>query len=534
MKRFTDLYLALDSTTRTTEKISLLVNYFKSSTAQDSIWALYFLSGRRFKSLISTKKIRAWSLELIGLPEWLFEDCYEAVGDLAETIALLMPQKSVTTMGSLHEWIENKLLALRNAADNKQKEIMVNAWQSLTLDSCFIWNKLIMGNFRVGMSHLLVIKAIANLANLPENVIAHRLMGSWVPNEMFWHALINPLTLEHNHSRPYPFYLAYPLTEQISDLGNIHEWQIEWKWDGIRAQIIKRQNEIFIWSRGEELINEKFPELINAAQRLPNEIIIDGEILPWQSNQVANFAQLQRRISRKNLTKKILEDIPVIFLAFDILEHEGKDIRNLTLSNRRILLESTINYCNQSHLKLSPILKSNNWNELSVMQKSARSHRTEGLMLKYLQGYYLTGRKRGEWWKWKIDPYTIDAVLVAAQRGHGRRSSLYTDYTFAIWAGKVLVPLAKAYSGLTDSELHQIDAFIRHNTLQRFGPVRTVKPILVFELAFEGIQQSTRHKSGFAVRFPRILRQRLDKTAEQADNIDTLTELFTSHTQQKI
>ena len=531
MQKFTELFIALDSTTKTSEKINLLSTYFSQASTYDAIWALFFLSGRRLKQLVQTKKLREWALELIQLPLWLFEDSYEAVGDLAETIALLLPanNNAQDTM-SLHEWVEQKLLKLRKAPEDEQKAIIFSAWQLFTPESCFIWNKLILGNFRVGVSQPLIIKALAKFTNLPENVLAHRLMGQWEPTEHFWYELIHPDILQNNYSRPYPFYLAYPLTSTIDTLGDIDQWQVEWKWDGIRAQIIKRDQQLFIWSRGEELINESFPELMEAAAALPEGTVIDGEILPWQMepDRVGEFAQLQRRITRKKLTKRLLQEVPIIFIAFDILEYKGSDLRQENLRERRLNLINLFTQLNAScALRLSTPLNVNNWEQVRQLQASARTHKVEGVMLKYLNGAYLTGRKRGEWWKWKIDPYTIDAVLIAAQRGHGKRSSLYTDYTFGLWAGEKLVSFTKAYSGLTDEELHQVDAFIRRNTVERFGPVRTVKPKLVFELAFEGIQRSTRHKSGFAVRFPRILRQRLDKTIEQADSLTNLETLLT-------
>ena len=304
----------------------------------------------------------------------------------------------------------------------------------------------------------------------------------------------------------------------MTDLGEASEWQAEWKWDGIRSQLICREDQLFVWSRGEELITDKFPEFDAFREALPPGTVIDGEILPFHNDQPLSFAKLQTRIGRKNLTKKVLKDAPVILMAYDLLEWQGEDIRERPLLERRQLLE-TLHAQVKEHVPsfwLSTIVESADWKELKALRKDSRTYYAEGFMLKRRSSPYQVGRKRGDWWKWKVEPLTVDAVLINAQKGSGRRAGLFTDYTFAVWDDRVegdrkLVPFTKAYSGLTDQEMRKVDNFVKRNTKEKFGPVRAVTPELVFEIAFEGIQRSTRHKSGVAVRFPRILRQRLDK-----------------------
>ncbi|MFO7445769.1 MAG: ATP-dependent DNA ligase [Ignavibacteriaceae bacterium] len=522
MKQFAELFRNLDETTKTNAKIEALVEYFGSSQPENIIWTVSFLTGRKPKQVVPTRKLREWSAEIAGIPKWLFDECYSTVGDLAETITLLLPNTGSSTNIPLHTWVEEKLLPLRKESEENQKREIISSWMQMSSKERFVWNKLITGGFRVGVSAKIVIKALTNFSGIDESVISHRLMGNWNPTANFYNQLISHNTKDADISRPYPFYLAYQLDDDVEKLGDITEWQAEWKWDGIRSQLLKREDEVFIWTRGEDLINERFPELYEMAKFLPNGTVIDGEIISWKDNKPLPFSGLQKRIGRKNLTKKIIEEVPVVIIAYDILEYKCEDIREKELSERRKILSTAVNNLADSKMILSPVVEKNSWKELRLIREESRSRSVEGLMLKRKSSSYKVGRRKGDWWKWKIDPLTVDAVLIYAQQGHGRRSTLYTDYTFAVWKGEELVPFAKAYSGLTDEEIRKVDEFIRKNTLEKFGPVRTVKPVLVFELAFEGIQKSTRHKSGVAVRFPRISRWRHDKTIKDADNLETI------------
>ena len=530
MKAFADLYAALDATTRTTAKVRAMVDYFTTAEPADAAWALFFLSGRKVRQVVPTRKLAGWAIESAEIAPWLFEECYHAVGDLAEAIALLLPAPLASSDRPLHEWVEQVLLPLRGADEAAQRQALLAAWAALDAGSAqgpqrFVWNKLITGAFRVGVSQQLLTRALAEVSGLEAQVMAHRLMCAWEPTPAFYRSLIAPEATGEHHSRPYPFFLASPLEAEVHTLGPVHDWQAEWKWDGIRAQLIRRAGQVFLWSRGEELITERFPELAELGGRLPEGTVIDGEVLPWRDG-VMPFAQLQRRIGRKTLGRKLLAEVPVVLMAYDLLESGGNDLRETPLRQRRQSLERLAEAVASERLLLSSLVVGENWDDLAGQRSTSRDRLVEGLMLKRLGSPYRVGRVRGDWWKWKIHPLTIDAVLVYAQQGSGKRASLYTDYTFAVWDNGALVPVAKAYSGLTDEEIRQVDAFIRKNTMEKFGPVRSVAAELVFELAFEGIQRSSRHKSGIAVRFPRILRWRADKKAADADTLQRVRALL--------
>jgi DNA ligase-1 len=526
MKYFAQLIRELDRTTKTNEKINALVKYFNSASEEDKTRAIAFLTGNRPPRAVNLTKVQQWAAETAGIPGWLFDECYESVGDLAETISLLVSNPDSESDKPLSWYIHHRLLQLKNMNEAEQKETMIKTWKELNQVECFVWNKLSTGGFRIGVSKQIVIIAFARYSDVDAKTIAHRLMGYWKSGENFYKRLVSDKKENEDSSKPYPFYLASQLDMKPEDLGEIAEWHIEWKWDGIRAQLIKRENEIFIWSRGNELINDRFPELLDASVFLPDGIAIDGEILAFKEKLPLPFAELQKRIGRKHVTKKILTEAPAAFICFDLLEYNNEDIRMSPLEERINLLGKVLGKETSDKLILSVPVEPKDWNELRKIRDESRKRKVEGMMLKRKNSVYKVGRKRGDWCKWKIDPLVIDAVLIYAQKGHGRRAGLYTDYTFAVWKDKALVPFAKAYSGLTDEEIRKVDNFVKDNTVEKFGPVRSVKPQLVFELAFEGIQKSTRHKSGVAVRFPRINRWRHDLKIEDAGSIKSILEMI--------
>ncbi|HKT60709.1 MAG TPA: ATP-dependent DNA ligase [Gemmatimonadales bacterium] len=544
MRAFARLYTELDLTTATHEKVAALVRYFRAAPPADAAWAVHFLIGRRPKGLIGRSKLRAWAAAEAGIADWLFEESQQAVGDLAETITLLLPDSdppselplpsfrpSVLPSSSrpLAYWVEQRLLPLRDQDEAGQRRELVSAWRELARDERYVWNKLITGSFRVGASARLVVRALSQVSGVDEGTVAHRLMGAWEPTAEFFERLVAPDTRDADLSRPYPFYLAHPLEEHPSVLGEPGEWLAEWKWDGIRAQLLRRAGRTFLWSRGEELLSGRFPEVEEAGALLPDGTVIDGELLPWTGDTPLPFAQLQRRIGRKTLGRKILSEVPVVLVCYDLLEERGIDLREQPFVERRERLDRLLRATGSAgRLRLSPAIEAATWDDLGAARGRSRACGAEGLMLKRRASPYGVGRRRGDWWKWKLDPHSIDAVLMYAQPGSGRRAGLYTDCTFGVWDGPTLVPFAKAYTGLTDEEIRKVDAFVRRNTIEKFGPVRTVRPELVFELAFEGIQRSTRHKSGVAVRFPRIARWRTDKRPEQADTLETVRALIDS------
>jgi DNA ligase-1 len=526
MRAFSELYENLDSTTSINAKVVALVRYFRSAPPGDAAWAAWFLSGRRLKRVIGRSALRQWLLELSGLPEWLLEETHAEVGDLAETIALLVDGDATPPASdvSLEVWLD-RLLSLTNTTPERQRDCVTGWWRELDARGRFLLNKLLTGELRVGVSSGMVERALAEVTALPRPVIAHRLMGNWQPDATFWNSLGAAADAGGDATRPYPFCLAAPLESGLESLGEVADWLIEWKWDGIRAQVLHRRDGVHIWSRGEELITERFPEIAASARRLPLDTVIDGEILVWRDGAVRPFGELQTRIGRKKLSAKILADMPVRLLAYDLLELEGEDVRGLALWQRRERLERLLVQFN-AEIEISPVVAAANWAGLAEQREQSRARCVEGMMLKRRDSTYGSGRQRGVWWKWKIEPYSFDGVLVYAQLGRGRRANLLTDYTFAVRDGERLVPVAKAYSGLTDPEILRLDRWIRQNTVERFGPVRSVKPELVFEIAFEGINESTRHKSGIAVRFPRIARWREDKPVAEANTLEDLRGLL--------
>ena len=529
MKRFAALFAEIDASTRTNDKVDAMARYFAAADHADAAWAVYFLGGNRPKRLIPARRLATWAGEEADVPDWLFEECYHAVGDLAETIALLLPVAGTESDRPLHAWIRDHLIPLATSSEEAQRVAILGAWRALEGMERLVWNKLITGSFRVGVSQQLVVRALSRVSGIEEGVVAHRLTGAWDPKPESYSRLLSGDTSDADTSRPYPFYLAYALESPIEELGAPTEWQVEWKWDGIRAQLLRRNDQTFLWTRGEELVTERYPEIAEAGGWLPNGTVLDGEIMPWRDGKPLPFAHLQRRIGRRAPGAKIRAEVPVVLISYDLLELDGVDVRERPLSWRRAELTRVIAGARaESRIMVSPVEVVEGWDDVRAAHVRSRELCAEGLMLKRADSVYGVGRRKGGWWKWKVVPHTVDAVMVYAQAGHGRRASLHTDYTFAVWDGDVLVPFAKAYSGLTDVEIRQLDAWIRRNTTEKFGPVRAVKPEHVFELAFEGIQPSPRHKSGIAVRFPRILRWRTDKTAKDADTISTLRAIMAS------
>ncbi|PIB37909.1 ATP-dependent DNA ligase [Maribacter sp. 4G9] len=555
MKRFAQLIKTLDSTNKTTVKVDALTQYFLEANDTDKVWTIAILSHRRPPRPVNTTLLREWASELSNIPLWLFEESYHIVGDLAETIALVVPSAKSSTEKTLTQFLKEMIL-LKRKSDHEKKAYLFENWKVLDYYERFVFTKLITGGFRIGVSQKLMTRALSMATKIDEDILAYKLMGNWDPDKISFQQLI----LEENKtdylSKPYPFYLAYALEEVPESLGDVNEWAIEHKWDGIRSQVILRNDELFVWSRGEELVTDKYPEFEQFIGVIPNGTVIDGEILPYPKGLIGTFNDLQKRIGRKTVSNSLLVKIPVILKAYDLLEWKGKDIREKPFSERRQLLEAlfgTVASARFSHqkskatgqsgsgvtersrsdlpLQLSETMQFTSWEQVAKERELSREKHSEGLMLKRKDSPYLVGRKKGDWWKWKVDPLTIDAVLTYAMRGHGRRSNLFTDYTFALWdeneeGKRELVTFAKAYSGLTDAEFRKLDAWIKKNTLERFGPVRSVTPHHVFEIAFEGIAHSKRHKSGVATRFPRMLRWRQDKSIHEANSLEELKNLI--------
>jgi DNA ligase-1 len=582
MRDFARLYQQLDASTATGDKLAALRGYFATAPAEDAAWAAWFLAGGKPRQAVPTVLLRTLAAQQAGIDAWLFEECYQTVGDLAETIAHVLPPPTAGDDAPLAHWVTQELLPLRGLPAPEQAVRVAAHWARLDAAGRFLYVKLIGGGFRVGVSRLLVQRALAAHAGLDDKLLAQRMMGftDSAPTAERWQALLAPDTgAPLDAGQPYPFYLAHPLQVPLAELparlGPPQHWLLEWKYDGIRAQLVRRAGGVWVWSRGEELVTDRFPEIVGAAQVLPPGTVLDGEILAWQPGapQPLPFAKLQQRFARKTLTKKVLAEVPVVFVAYDLLEHGGADLREATQQLRREALHALLPAPPAAAvLRLSPLLFADDWPAADALRRSARERGVEGFMLKHRQARYGVGRRKAGlvtadvaadermpdaaagWWKWKLDPLSVDAVLVYAQAGHGRRANVYTDYTFAVWnrppadaaeaqavleaiarrepapardsPGLQLVPFAKAYSGLTDEEFRAVDRVIRATTLEKFGPVRSVKPSLVFEIGFEGLNASPRHKSGIAVRFPRMLRIRHDKPLHEADTLAVLQALM--------
>ena len=554
MKAFAALYAALDASTATNDKVAALRGYFASAQPADAAWAVYFLAGGKPRQTVPTALLRATACRAAGLPDWLFEESYQAVGDLAETIAHVLPPPRRRSELGLAAWIEQRLLPLRGQPPQAQADALAAWWDELDAPGRFLLTKLIGGGFRVGVSKLLVQRALAETFGLDPKLVAQRLMGytdAKVQPSAARFAVLHAAQAAADPGQPYPFFLAHALAGDPAPLGPAADWLAEWKYDGIRAQLVRRDGGCWIWSRGEELMTERFPEVVAQAAALPDGTVLDGELLVWDGAAPAPFQRLQQRINRKTLSKKLLADAPVRFVAYDLLEGQSRDQRDEPLHRRRERLEAL---CAEHGLALSPRVTADDWPALAALREQARARGVEGLMLKGLDSRYGSGRTKadGAWWKWKVDPLSVDCVLIYAQAGHGRRASVYTDYTFAVWnrpprdaaeaqavvetiarrepaqpGALQLVPFAKAYSGLSDAEFARVDRIIRAHTLEKFGPVRSVRPTLVFELGFEAVNRSTRHKSGIAVRFPRMLRIRDDKPLHEADSLEQLRAMLT-------
>lgn len=525
MRHFADLINALETTNKTNAKIDAIIDYLERAPDEDKVWFIALFTGKRPKRNVNTNYMKEWALAITGLPLWLFQESYSSVGDLGETLSLILPPPQERIDRTLSQWM-NDIVHLKDQTEQEKKEFVLNSWNGLDYTERLIFNKLIGGSFRIGVSDKTLINALTKFSGQESSALMHSLMGKWQPGEASFHELISAENINPDNSKPYPFCLAYPLEKELPELGEPADWLAEYKWDGIRGQIIRRNDEVFIWSRGEELVTEQFPEIMETVQAMKGNFVLDGEILAVKEGKVLNFNELQKRLNRKSLPKKMLSEIPIEVFAYDLLELENNDLREKPISGRRAMLEELLLNEAPENIHLSQSIDFEKWEDLNLIREHSREVNSEGLMLKQKNSPYHSGRKKGDWWKWKINPFTIDAVLIYAQKGSGRRSAYYTDYTFAVKNGDALVTIAKAYSGLTDKEIMEVSKFVTKNAIEKFGPVRTVKAELVFEIAFEGIGFSNRHKSGVALRFPRIVRWRKDKTVDEIDNLEEIKKLI--------
>lgn len=529
MRRFSQLHDELDHTTETAAKVAAMVTYLNDVPAGDAAWAVFLLTGQRLKRLIPGKVLMDWALKASGLPAWLFADCQNAVGDSAETVSLLLDRSLAGTADAtvpLHDWIEDRIESLRKLPADERETLVLPWWSTLMRSEIFLLNKLLTGSFRTGVPRSLVVQALAEIAGLPTTTISHRLAGQWTPSAAWFQSLLGEHRAADDRSRPYPFFFASPLERAPDILGPRQAWQAEWAWDGSRCQLINRDGAVFLWTGDEDLVTECYPELsAMAAGSLPDGAVIDGKILAWNEDGVLPAAVLQRRAGRSKVSKRLLDEAPVCFLAHDLLEEGGVDLRQHPLSERRPRLEALALQVGKP-LMISPTIDAESWDDLEAIRLSARQRKAEGLLLKSKTSLYGAGRQQGDWWTWKADPLNLKTVLIYAEAGSGHRAGLFTDYTFGVWRGEELVPVVKASSGLSEEEIATLDRWVRKNTMERFGPVRHVEPYHVFELAFDGISASPRRKSGVSLRFPRITRWLTETAPADADRLEQVKALL--------
>ena len=422
MRRFARLFQRLDRSTATLEKRAALIDYFREAAPEDAVWALFLLSGRKLARIAQSGELRGWIARESGIAPWLVDESYAHVGDLAETLTLLLddPAPPERVEAPLRHWVEDVLLPLRGKDPETRRLAVVAGWHALPSTERLLFNKLLTGSLRVGVSQRLVQTALAELTGIDIARLAQRMMGDWPPTPEFLAGLLQPEVTLADTQQPYPFFLASPLESPPDTLGEIGEWLLEWKWDGIRLQLIRRGNTTALWSRGEERLDGRFPEIEAAAHRLPEGCVLDGELVVWMEGRVQPFAALQKRIGRLKPGPKLLTDAPVAMLVYDLLEHEGVALREQPLQARREVLARVIAQTGDPRFVLSDEVHAASWQDAALRREQARELGVEGLMLKRRDSVYQAGRRRGDWWKWKIDPLTIDAVLVYAQSGSGR------------------------------------------------------------------------------------------------------------------
>lgn len=545
MTDFVALIDDLDATRSTNEKIDLIAAYLHSAPPADAAWAAWLLTDQRRRRTVSSRALREIFLDHASIPEWLVDESYAHVGDTAETVTLLIgagylspaddpdsPDGDTAPDGPeqpLHAWMERAIPELRGLDAGARAERVVSWWRSVPRTHLFVLNKLLTGGFRLGVSRATVVKALARVAEVPASAVTLAVTGGFEPSERFIASLRT--SAAHDPGRPYPFFLASPLPPEMVGETPTDSWRIEWKWDGIRAQLIRRDGTTAIWSRGEEIVTSQFPEIADAVSALPDGTVLDCELVAWRDSAPRPFHDLQRRLGRSRVGAKLLREVPVTAIVFDCLEADGRDIREEPIEARLAARDRVLDAARRSGERAAILRTSDpvvvaDWEELERERRASAERNVEGFLLKRHGSPYRSGRRRGDWWKFKRDPFTLDAVLIYAQAGTGKRANLFTDYTFALRDGDALVPFAKAYSGLSNDEIAELDRWIRRNTVERFGPVRSVRPERVFEIAFEGIGPSSRHKSGVATRFPRIVRPRPDKPAGEANTLDDARRLI--------
>ncbi len=590
MIHFTRLFNELDETNHTVEQLAALERYFKAAPAADAAWALHLLIGAKAPRALKNSQLREWISTVADLPTWLVDESCETVGDIAETLALLLPDPPTVPAGgslALHRLITERLLPLAGLGPEARRDLVVTTWRELDGAQRFIWNKLITGSFRIGVSRTQVARALGKTAGVSASVMAHRLLGFQEPTEAAFRALLAAESANENFG-PYPFQTANaiksaepagdptiesldlfprlvgapgtgPTITRPEELGSASDWQAEWLLDGLRVQVMRRGDAVLIWSQDEELLNPEFPEIAEAAQLLPDGTVLDGDLVVWPASDVCpgTRADIQQRLSHATPGAGLQRKLPVVFIAQDIIEAAEIDQRGRPLLARRRQLAEVLAPAADRHretqatrpasgstdgsqmdlfgsppaaaahhapfrFRAASLVSFGSWEQLASLRREARDHGAAGLILKRTESCYGASVETSAWWIWPIEPLRINAVLIAALPGHGNSPRAFSDYTFAVWCDDELVPFAKTGTGLTEIGFRAMDDFIRAHITGKFGPVRSVKAELVFELEFDSVQTSTRHKSGLVVRSARIHRRRPELSAAEADTLEAL------------
>lgn len=523
MKRFAELCAILESTANAREKMAALTVYFQDAPPPDAIWAIRLLLGWKPSRIATSQTLRRWARECVQFPDWLFEESCAAVGNLLETLALLIPLPDTPGDVPLHVRMQRDLLPLRDLTENEQRAAVSAAWTQMDAQQRFVWNTLLTGGFRPHVSEKTLIRALSAWRGLPTTVLACRLKQEWEPTVAGYRALFSHDIAALDSSQLYPFQRWYEEPPARGASGAIGDWRIDWHRNGMRAQLIKRGSSVFLWSDDHVIVNDTFPEICEAMAAMTDGTVLDGVITAWSADGPLHRAELERRMKRKRLTKKFKHEVPVRYWVYDLLEIQGEDVRTQPFRQRIHQAAGIIPTEVGSVIHLAEPLEAASWHRLHALRNDARRHGADGVLLRrWTASACPSTRKADQWRVWKADPLTAPVVLVYVQALNAASGQRSVEGTFAAWDGGDLVPVAKTSAGFSDEDVNAIEEFAKQHTVERFGPVRSLKAELVFTLAFDSVSLSTRRKSGLVLHHPRVAGRLLDASIHDAERIAIL------------
>jgi len=540
MKAFADLWATLEGQLSEARSAQILARYLQQTSAEDAAWAIYLLCGKKPKKLLSARELVEYFLQTSGTPGWLFWESDDVVGDVNETIALLNDtfmdetasqqnrnENSHPQQNSLAFWMENQLNTLAEVAQSQRPAFLGNCWQKLGYREAFIINRILTGTWKSNLPLKTIAQALSIVSGQEPMTLMHRLKADWLPNKVFYAKLIAEDQPTFQTEQKFSFGEFKPLEESsIESLGAVEDWWLAWQWEGLRVQCIRRADDCFLWSQNGELVTDRFPELHEMAQKLPEGTILEGVIVACSGQAPLPLADLQPRLGGKSVNRKMMESCPVAFVATDLQLLANEDMRNLPAQQRKTRLAQLANDIGFPLVHF-PRIEIDQWAHARKLLQEARQHHAEGLSLQRLNSPYPIQNQQADWWSWKVQPHTINAILLYAKMEMaGRSQKQTTEYTFAVWHEDQLVPVARTGIGLPPEEAELLDGWIRANTYERFGPVRSVEPFHVYEIAFDGITPSKRHKCGFVLREPRIINPRPHTPIEEASRLEDLHRLL--------